>query len=51
MAEDKDREKFSTHLKLLIAKDFPQVPIYTIGGDYLKNYEESKKIINKLLNK
>lgn len=51
MAKDKDREKFSTHLKLLIAKDFPKVPIYTIGGDYLKNYEDSKKIINKLLNK
>lgn len=51
MADDEVRNDFTNHLKELIKKDFPNVPIYFIGGNYLENYEKSKEIIDNLLNK
>lgn len=49
MADTESRDTFTIHLKELIKKDFPNIEIFNIGGNYLKNYEEAKAHIENLL--
>lgn len=48
MADHSIRQQFTDQLKSLLLREFGECPLVTIGGDYLKNYQEARSAIDQI---
>lgn len=48
MADNSIRQQFTDQLKNLLMQEFGSCPVVTIGGNYLKNYQEARQAIDAI---